>query len=120
MNASTGAMSEATDTTVGSTTSVAPYRNARSRRSGTRSLMTIRVAPKARAAWAQMIPIGPAPAMSTEEPGTMPALRTAAIPTDSGSSRAPASNETESGRTWANSASIVTNSAKAPSTGGVA
>ena len=67
-----------------------------------------------------MMPIGPAPAMSTDEPGTMRALRTAAMPTDSGSRSAPASNDTESGRTCANSASMVTNSAKAPSTGGVA
>lgn len=120
MKASTGTMSEVTSTETGSTTSVAPKDSARSRRSGTRSLTTTRVAPNARATCAQMTPIGPAPAMRTLDPGTIPALRAAAMPTDRGSSRAPASNDTVSGRVCANSASIVTYSANAPSTGGVA
>src|SRR6476469_1536017 len=42
---------------------------------------TIRAAPKARAACAQMTPIGPAPAMSIDEPGVTWALRMVAIAT---------------------------------------
>jgi len=80
----------------------------RSRRDGTKSVTTIREAPKARAAWAQITPIGPAPAMRTEEPGTIPALRMVAIATESGSSSAAASSDMESGTGWAISAPMVT------------
>ena len=43
-------------------------------------------APNARAVWAQMMPIGPAPAIRMLDPGVTPALRIVVIATDSGSS----------------------------------
>ncbi len=80
----------------------------------------ISAAPKARAAWAQMIPIGPAPAISMLDPGVTPALRIVVTATDSGSSNAAASSDMESGTRWANSVRITQYCANAPSIGGVA
>ena len=54
------------------------------------------------------MPIGPAPVISTREPPSRPALRTAAMPTDSGSHKAAASSDTESGTRWAYPAPMVT------------
>ena len=77
-------------------------------------------APKARATWAAMMPIGPAPAISTRWPGTTRDLRSAAMPTLSGSQSAAASSEKSSGTAKANIDGAVTYSVNAPSTGGVA
>ena len=57
--------------------------------------------------------------MSIDEPVTW-ALRMVVMATDSGSSRAAASSDMESGTGWAISASMVTYQQNAPSTGGVA
>ena len=54
------------------------------------------------------MPIGPAPAISTRDPPSTPALRTAAMPTDSGSHNAAASSDTLSGTGWAKAAPMVT------------
>ena len=80
----------------------------------------ISAAPNARAVWAQMMPIGPAPAIRMDDPGVTPALRIVVIATDSGSNRAAASSEIVSGRAWANSVRITQYCANAPSIGGVA
>src|SRR3954453_10492821 len=118
-NASTGSIA-VTSTAAGSSTSVAPNRSAFSRRDATRSVTTMRAAPKARGACAQMTPIGPAPAMSMDDPGTTGGWGIVAIATDSGSSSAAASSDTESGTGWAMSSSISTYRQNAPSMGGVA
>ena len=80
----------------------------------------ISAAPKAFAVCAQMMPMGPAPAMRMLEPGTIPALRMVVMATDSGSSSAAASSDIESGTLWANSVRMTAYSAKEPSIGGVA
>ena len=54
------------------------------------------------------MPIGPAPAISTRDLPSIPALRIAAMPTDSGSHNAAASSDTESGTGCANAAPMVT------------
>jgi hypothetical protein len=99
---------------------VAPNRLAIARRSGTGSLTMTSAAPNAVAAWVVITPIGPAPAISTRDPGTIRALRLAQMPTESGSRSAAASSEIESGTGCANCVWIVTYSWKAPSIGGVA
>ena len=68
----------------------------------------MRAAPKARAAWAQITPMGPAPAIRIELPGWTWALRIVVTATERGSSSAAASSDIESGTGWANSASMVT------------
>ena len=80
----------------------------------------ISAAPNARAACAQMMPIGPAPAIRMLEPGVTPALRMVVMATDNGSSNAAASSEMESGSRWANSVRMAQYWANAPSIGGVA
>jgi hypothetical protein len=80
----------------------------------------ISAAPKARAVCAQMMPIGPAPAIKMLEPGVTSALRVVVMATDSGSSSAAASFDMESGTRWANSVRMTQYSANAPSIGGVA
>src|SRR5699024_11498608 len=82
------------------------------------SITTTVVAPKALAAAAVSTPIGPAPATSTEAPALTAALRTAAIPTPSGSSRAASSSVISDGIGKAKSAGATMYSAKAPCTGG--
>ena len=77
-------------------------------------------APKARVAWAQMMPIGPAPAIRMLDAGTIPALRIVVTATESGSSSAADSSDMGSGTAWANSVLITQYCAKAPSMGGVA
>ena len=86
---------------------VAPYFSARSRRSATRSETMISAAPKARAVCAQMMPMGPAPAIRMLDPGTMPAFRIVVMATDKGSSRAAASSDIESGTGCAYSVRIT-------------
>ena len=54
------------------------------------------------------MPIGPAPVINTRAPAPNAALRTAAIPTDSGSQSAAASSLTVSGTGWAKLAPMVT------------
>ena len=66
------------------------------------------------------MPIGPAPAMSTRDPGWIAALRAVAIATDSGSMRAAASSLTVSGIANAKWLWIVTCSWNAPSVPGTA
>ena len=104
----------------GVSTSVAPNPAATASRVRFTSVTTMRVAPAARATWTQSRPTGPAPVINTPSPTPTSALRQAAIATDSGSNNAAASSLTESGTGWANADPMVTNSASAPSTGGVA
>ena len=119
-NALTSNPAVATSVSAGSMTRVAPNDSARSRRSATRSVTMISAAPNARAVCAQMMPIGPAPAIRMDDPGVTPALRMVVIATDSGSSSAAASSEMASGSRWAKSVRMTQNCAKAPSIGGVA
>ena len=90
------------------------------RRPSATSVTMTSEAPNERAACAATTPIGPAPAISTREPGTISALRAAQMPTESGSSRAATSSVIESRTWWANSDWIVTYWHSAPSIGGVA
>ena len=78
------------------------------------------VAPNARAHCIASRPIGPAPVTSTRSPALTPAFWHAHTPTDSGSISAPSSSLSSSGSANAKSSWIGTNSANAPSTGGVA
>ena len=77
-------------------------------------------APYARATWAVMMPIGPAPVTRTLVPGVTPARRQAQIPTESGSRRPAASSLMVSGTGKTNSAGMTRYWLKAPSYGGVA
>ena len=78
------------------------------------------VAPNASAHCSASSPIGPAPVTSTRSPALTPAFWHAQTPTESGSISAPSSSESESGSANAKSSWIGTNSANAPSIGGVA
>src|SRR5439155_21351163 len=69
----------------------------RSSRSRLMSAMTTVVAPAARAACMDRLPIGPAPVTSTRLPTPTPPFRHAQIPTERGSSNAPASSDNSSG-----------------------
>ena len=80
----------------------------------------MREAPKARAVCAQMTPIGPGAGDEDSSPGATAALRIVATATDSGSSRAAASSDMESGTGWANLGVDGDVPAEPPSIGGVA
>ena len=102
------------------TVRVAPVRRASSSRCGLTSETVTSVAPNARAHCIASWPIGPAPVTSTRSPALTPAFWHAHTPTDSGSISAPSSSLSSSGSANAKSSWIGTNSANAPSTGGVA
>ena len=79
-------------------TSVAPKRSTLSRRDSSGSDTTMRAAPKARAAWAHITPIGPGAGDEDRTARvTTCALRIVVTATDSGSSSAAASSDMESG-----------------------
>ena len=79
------------------------------------------MAPKASAHWAARMPDRPgAGDQHAVARADADALRHAQMPTESGSISAPSSSESESGSANAKSSWIGTNSANAPSIGGVA
>ena len=103
----------------GTAISVAPLASAADSRSRLTSVTVILFASRARATMVVTNPIGPAPAIRSEVPAAVPALRLAQMPTERGSSRAAALSLISSGTLNASAAFTVTNSDRVPSTGGV-